>query len=150
MIRSMVKQILFATDFSESAGKARDHAVLFAKAYEARLHVVHVADSPLWYGSNAATILYLEQARQEGERQLVAIEQQLMDSGVTAVEVRQPAGSQVKRSRKRLKISAWIWSWSAHADARAWRRFCLAVRRNASSKTRHVPSWRSLRVQKSA
>ena len=92
MIRSTVKQILLATDFSESAGNARDHAVLLARAYEARLYVVHVADSPLWHGSNAATILYLEQARQEGERQLAIIEQQLIDSGVTAVDVRQPAG----------------------------------------------------------
>jgi nucleotide-binding universal stress UspA family protein len=92
MIPSMVKQILFATDFSECAGKAGNHAVFLAKAYEASLYVVHVAESPLWYGSNAATMLYLEQARQDGERQLAVVEQELTDSGVTAVEVRQPAG----------------------------------------------------------
>jgi nucleotide-binding universal stress UspA family protein len=84
--------IVFATDFSDYAGRARDHAVFLANAFDAGLHVVHVADSPLWYGSNAATILHLEHARQEGEKELAAIEQQLLDSGVRAVDVRQPAG----------------------------------------------------------
>lgn len=92
MSRSIVQNIVFATDFSEYAGRAREYAVFLAKAYHAGLHVVHVADSPLWYGSNAATILYLEQAKQEGEKQLAAMEQQLMDGGVAAVDVRLPAG----------------------------------------------------------
>ena len=66
MMRPMVRQILFATDFSESAGKAQDYAAFLTKAYEAKLYVGHVPESPLWYGSNAATILYLEQAQKDG------------------------------------------------------------------------------------
>ncbi|HJT21621.1 MAG TPA: universal stress protein [Nitrospira sp.] len=92
MGRSLVKQIVFATDFSEYASRAQNCAAFLAKAYEANLQVLHVAGGPLWYGSDASTILYLEQARQEGEKQLAAIEQQLIDSGVTAIDVRQPAG----------------------------------------------------------
>jgi nucleotide-binding universal stress UspA family protein len=92
LMRSLVKQILFATDFSESAGRAQAHAVFLAKEYEAGLHVVHVLERPAWFGLEPATAFYLEQVQREGEKQLAAIEQQLRDSGVTAVNVRQPAG----------------------------------------------------------
>jgi nucleotide-binding universal stress UspA family protein len=88
----MVKRILFASDFSECAGKAQNYAAFLAKAYEANLHVLHIMESPLWFASNAATIVYLEQAQMEGARQLATIEQQLEDSGVKAMDVRQLAG----------------------------------------------------------
>ncbi len=66
----MIGHIVLATDFSECAIRAQDYAALLARAYDATLHVVHVPESPFWYGSHAATILYLEQAQKAGERQL--------------------------------------------------------------------------------
>ena len=62
MVRPMVRHMLFATDFSESAGNAQDYAAFLTKAYEAKLYVVHVPESPLWYGSNAATIVFVSAA----------------------------------------------------------------------------------------
>ena len=70
MSRPLISQIVLATDFSECAIRAQDYAVLLARAYDATLHVVHVPESPFWYGSHAATILYLEQAQKEGIRDL--------------------------------------------------------------------------------
>ncbi len=92
MSRPLISHIVLATDFSECAIRAQDYAVLFARAYDATLHVVHVPESPLWYGSHAATILYLEQAQKEGERQLADTEQHLMHSGVKHVDIRQVVG----------------------------------------------------------
>ncbi|WP_447983181.1 universal stress protein [Nitrospira sp. Nam74] len=92
MSRPFISHIVLATDFSECASDAQDYAVRVAKAYDATLHVVHVSESPFWYGSHAATILYLEQAQKEGERQLAATEQQLAQSGLKGVELRQVVG----------------------------------------------------------
>lgn len=92
MSRPLISQIVLATDFSECAIRAQDYAVLLARAYDATLHVVHVPESPFWYGSHAATILYLEQAQEEGERQLADTEQHLMHSGLKDVEIRQVVG----------------------------------------------------------
>ncbi len=100
MDRSMMNRIVCATDFSECAGKAQDYAVFLTRAYEAKLHVVHVPESPLWYGSNAATILYLEQAQKEGERRLADIEQQLIQEGLTDVEARQVVGIPSEQIKK--------------------------------------------------
>ena len=40
MKTTLVRKILSATDFSESALKAQDYAVFLAQAYEAKLQVV--------------------------------------------------------------------------------------------------------------
>lgn len=100
MNRSMVKQIVLATDFSECAGKAQGYAAFLTRTYEAKLHVIHVPESPLWYGSNAATILYLEQAQKEGERRLEDTEQRLIQGGLTGVEVRQVVGIPSEQIKK--------------------------------------------------
>ncbi len=100
MNRSMVKQIVLATDFSEGAGKAQDYAAFLTRTYEADLSVIHVPESPLWYGSNAATILYLEQAQKEGERRLADTAQQLRQEGLTSVEVRQVVGIPSEQIKK--------------------------------------------------
>jgi nucleotide-binding universal stress UspA family protein len=100
-IQSMLNEIVCATDFSESAGRAQDYAVFLAKAYEAKLHVLHVTESPLWLGSHAAAlILYLEQAQKEGERQLADTEQQLAHNGLKGAEVRQVVGIPSEQIKK--------------------------------------------------
>ncbi|BFU94407.1 MAG: universal stress protein [Nitrospira sp.] len=101
MIRSMMKQIVFATDFSDCASRAQEYAVFLAKANEAKVCVLHVLESPspLLFGSQAATT-YLEQMQKEGERQLAAIEQQLTHSGLTGVEVRQMVGIPSEQIKK--------------------------------------------------
>ena len=101
MVRPLLKHIVFATDFSESAGRAQDYAVLLAKAYEAKLHVLHVTESPLWLSSHAAALLlYLEHAQKEGERQLADIEQQLTQSGLKGAEVQQVVGIPSEQIKK--------------------------------------------------
>jgi nucleotide-binding universal stress UspA family protein len=88
----LMRQIIFATDFSECAIEAQDYAVFLAQAYEAKLYIVHVPESPLWLGSNAATVVYLEEAQKDGERRLGELEKQLADSGLKGVEVRHVVG----------------------------------------------------------
>jgi nucleotide-binding universal stress UspA family protein len=47
----MVKQILFATEFSDCSRRAQDYAVFLANPSEAKVYVLHVLDSPFSFGS---------------------------------------------------------------------------------------------------
>jgi nucleotide-binding universal stress UspA family protein len=73
------RQIVFATDFSESAARAQDCAVFVARTYDAKLWVIHVVESPLAFGPDAAMALYLQHAQMETDRQFLAIEMQLRE-----------------------------------------------------------------------
>ena len=42
-----IKNILFATDFSESSDFSIKHALLFSKTFNAKLHVLHVVNEPV-------------------------------------------------------------------------------------------------------
>lgn len=88
----LMRQIVFATDFSECAIEAQYYALFLAQAYEAKLYIIHVPESPLWLGSNAATIVYLEQAQKDGERRLGELQKQLANSGHKNAELRQVVG----------------------------------------------------------
>ncbi|MGH7256872.1 MAG: universal stress protein [Nitrospiraceae bacterium] len=88
MKTTLVRQILSATDFSESALKAQDYAVFLAQAYEAKLQVVHVSETPLWFRPSAPASLYLEQAREEAAQQLVQLEKHLVESGLAGAQCR--------------------------------------------------------------
>ena len=44
---SAIKNILFATDFSESSDFSIKHALTFAKAFDAKLHILHVVNEPV-------------------------------------------------------------------------------------------------------
>jgi len=44
---NQIKNILFATDFSESSDFAVRHALLFAKTFNARLYILHVVNEPV-------------------------------------------------------------------------------------------------------
>ncbi|HEU4685803.1 MAG TPA: universal stress protein [Nitrospira sp.] len=82
MSRPLISHIVLGTDFSDSAGQAQQYAVLLATSYDATLHVIPVPERPLWQGSHAATILYLEQVQREGEKQLADTEQQSTRAGL--------------------------------------------------------------------
>ncbi len=88
MTQSLLKQIVFATDFSAGAGQAQDHAVFLAKMYEAKLHLLHVLENPLWFGLESATAPYLKHVQEESERRLAELEQGLTDSGLKDAQVR--------------------------------------------------------------
>ncbi|MGH7229845.1 MAG: universal stress protein [Nitrospiraceae bacterium] len=88
MSTPLVRQILSATDFSESAINAQDYAVFLARAYEAKLQVVHVSERPLWFRPSAPAALYLEQAREEAALQLVQLEKHLVESGLAGAQCR--------------------------------------------------------------
>jgi len=69
-----VKRILFCTDFSENSAPARDLAIEFSKAFDARLFIVHVVYSRyLGYPSFEAMIpvdmTVVEQSIREGAQQ---------------------------------------------------------------------------------
>jgi len=42
-----IKTILFATDFSESSDFSIKHALMFAKKFDAQLHILHVVNEPV-------------------------------------------------------------------------------------------------------
>ena len=88
MKTTLVRKILSATDFSESALKAQDYAVFLAQAYEAKLQVVHVSERPLWFRPSAPASLHLEQAREEAALQLVQLEKHLVESGLAGAQCR--------------------------------------------------------------
>jgi nucleotide-binding universal stress UspA family protein len=74
------RQIVFATDFSESAARAQDYAVFVARTYDAKLWVIHVVESPLAFGPDAAMALYLQHAQMETDQHFLAIEMQLRET----------------------------------------------------------------------
>ena len=87
-----IRHIVFATDFSESAASAQEYAVSVAKACDAKLWIIHVVESPLWFEPDAAMALYLQHVQMEADQQLAAIEKQLAERKLTALELRHRTG----------------------------------------------------------
>lgn len=78
-----IKKILLATDFSDCAALAQEHAVFLAKASGAGLDVVHVIE--LYPGLDPeypVNHLYLEHVRKETTRELGAAVNQIVLNGV--------------------------------------------------------------------
>lgn len=105
MKTTLVRQILLATDFSESALKAQDYAVFLARAYAAKLQIFHVSERPLWFRPSAPASLYLEQAREEAALQLVQLEKHLVESGLAGAQCRLVLGipsEEVKKAAQEI------------------------------------------------
>ncbi len=80
---SWLHRILFATDFSPGASRARDYAVYLARTYEAELRVMHVSERyPTLSADAYADPFLLEPVRAEVSRFLDELTQQLKQAGV--------------------------------------------------------------------
>lgn len=81
----LLGRILFATDFSKCAARAEEYAVFLAKAYAARLDILHVLE--FQHGMDPdyeVHRLYLEQLRKETDRQLDDLVNRARWVGLTA------------------------------------------------------------------
>jgi universal stress protein A len=67
------KKILFPTDFSTSSQAALEHAEAMAKAHQATLLIIHVAEPPAAYGAGEMYYGVPEPSIQELERMLAAV-----------------------------------------------------------------------------
>ncbi len=47
-MRSSIKKIILATDFSDTSREAGYHALLLARTYQAELEALHVFDTSVW------------------------------------------------------------------------------------------------------
>lgn len=66
-----IESILFATDFSECAKHAQEHATLWATTHDARLHVVHVVEFPPGMDpEQPVNKMYLDRLREEADARL--------------------------------------------------------------------------------
>lgn len=71
MTNPLVNRILFATDFSECAGRAQAYAVFLAQAYQAKLEILHVLEfQPGMDPDYDVNRMYLEQLRKQAVQQL--------------------------------------------------------------------------------
>jgi nucleotide-binding universal stress UspA family protein len=85
-------QILFATDFSDDAARAQEHAMSLATAWDARLDVLHVLEAPAWLNADAATVSVLEQARKDAAGRLEMVQDHMVRSGISST-IRQVLGN---------------------------------------------------------
>jgi nucleotide-binding universal stress UspA family protein len=82
-----IKDIVVATDFSETAGLAVESAVQIAKTYGAKLHVIHAFETPVPIVSPYEIVMpegLLEQARTSAMKSLQAARQKAEAAGVKA------------------------------------------------------------------
>lgn len=89
----MYDDVLLATDGSEAAERAAEHAVEVSKRFDAQLHVVHAVSpsvSEVLTSENVSSAL--EQATEAGEEIVEGVTEEARDEGVEAV------GSVVQRS----------------------------------------------------
>jgi len=76
-VRSSIKKIILATDFSDASREASSHALLLAQTYKAELRVLHVFDINAWsiplhdYLATDAVVEGLEEAIQRGKDTLI-------------------------------------------------------------------------------
>ena len=81
----LIRRILFATDFSESAREAQDHAVLWAGRWGATLTVLHVLDFPPGMDlDHPVHQMYLDQVRGQAEHHISGVIEALEESGAQA------------------------------------------------------------------
>ncbi len=81
----LIKRILFATDFSESAREAQDHAVLWAGRWGATLTVLHVLDFPPGMDlDHPVHKMYLDQLRGQAEHHIGGVLKAIEQSGAQA------------------------------------------------------------------
>ena len=83
-----LKKILVPIDFSEFTSKALEHGREFAKTFDAELLLCHVLELPFYpvaigMGSGPPPILF-DDLLPEIEKRLVALEQELLESGLRA------------------------------------------------------------------
>jgi len=90
----MYDDVLLATDGSEAAERAAEHAVEVSKRFDARLHVLHAVSPPLSEVLGSEDVeRALEEATEAGEDMVEEVAERARDEGVdvvTRVEQRAP------------------------------------------------------------
>ena len=80
-----IANVLVATDFGDAAASALAYGREFARAFDARLHVLHVVENPLnWVGPESAAVDLVQV-----QKDLEAMAQDKMDRLVTAEDRQQ-------------------------------------------------------------
>jgi nucleotide-binding universal stress UspA family protein len=100
-----IGNVLVATDFGDAAASALAYGREFARAFGARLHVLHVVENPLmWVGPESAAVDLVQV-----EKDLEAMAQDKMDRLVTAEDRQQLRAVPVIRagSRPAVEIAAY-------------------------------------------
>jgi nucleotide-binding universal stress UspA family protein len=100
----VLKQILYPTDFSELSLKALRYAVSFARAYQARLHCIHVIDEAYayWGGLSPESVPVVPPVEEMGR-----IGRQQLDTFAAAhlADVKPPAAVDVLYGRPFVEIT---------------------------------------------
>lgn len=82
---NQIRTILVATDFSEHSDQAIDAAVLMAKTFGAKLHLIHAFDVPIPLVSPYEVALpdgFIEEAREAARARLREAEEKVRAAGV--------------------------------------------------------------------
>ncbi len=80
-----IRSILVPTDFSESASRALEHAVAWAKTFRARIHLLHAYQVPIQIGVGEPVPLpqeFFDQMRDRAQRRLDELAAKLGSEGV--------------------------------------------------------------------
>ena len=94
-----IRSILVPTDFSESAARALEHAVSWAKTFRARIHLLHAYQVPIQIGVGEPVPLpqeFFDQMRDRAQRRLDDLAAKLSSDGIDvqthlALEAASPA-----------------------------------------------------------
>ncbi|MCW5800070.1 MAG: hypothetical protein LZF60_170126 [Nitrospira sp.] len=79
-----VKHILFATDFSEDAGRAQEYAIHLARAWDAKLDVLHVIEASHVRHAETESLGMVGRSRAAAARQLEEVRDDLARRGTPA------------------------------------------------------------------
>ena len=82
-----IRSILVPTDFSESASRALEHAVAWAKTFRARIHLLHAYQVPIQIGVGEPVPLpqeFFDQMRERSQRRLDELAAKLRSDGLDA------------------------------------------------------------------
>lgn len=89
-----IANVLVATDFGDAAASALAYGREFARAFGARLHVLHVVENPMmWVGPESAAVDLVQV-----EKDLEAAAQRQMDQLVTAEDRQQLRAATIVRT----------------------------------------------------
>jgi nucleotide-binding universal stress UspA family protein len=82
-----IRSILVPTDFSESASRALEHAIAWAKTFRARIHLLHAYQVPIQIGVGEPVPLpqeFFDQMRERAQRRLDELAAKLRSDGIDA------------------------------------------------------------------
>jgi nucleotide-binding universal stress UspA family protein len=136
-IREVFRKVLLATDFSDTARNALDHAVYFAECFDARLHLLHVVNKQIWYDAFLLTGFEFNILEEQVYKQAETSLHQLLNDTETTCTIHITRGSPMDQIRDKAdRLGADLIVLGTHGNSNAENVLIGSV---AEKIVRHAP-----------